>query len=99
MRRVEQRPRAQGDLQEIWSYSRERWGEERADLYIRTLDAAMRQLCEVPELGADCSYILKSLRKRSVERHRIFYYVTDSAIEIVRILHMSRDVEELLHDG
>jgi toxin ParE1/3/4 len=80
VRRVEKRPRAEDDLREIWFYTLDRWGEEQAETYIRSLDTAMQQLCEAPALGADYGHVLQNLRKRSVERHRIFYYVTDTAI-------------------
>ena len=96
VRRVEKRPEAENDLREIWFYTFRRWGEKQADLYIRTLDAAMERLSEVPGLGVDYGHVRPSMRKQSVERHRIFYYVTDTAIDIIRVLHMSMDTDEHL---
>ena len=35
-------PRAQADLDDIWDYSCERWGDDRAESYVRSIDKGSR---------------------------------------------------------
>ena len=42
MRRLEFTPRARRDIEEIWEYSVERFGFEKAEAYLRALSAPRR---------------------------------------------------------
>ena len=86
------RPRARQDLKGIWRYSFERWGESRADLYLRQLDTAIQSLREFPDIGEPCDHIRAGYRKLHVNRHLVFYRRIDRHVEIVRILHQAMDV-------
>ena len=50
-------PRAQGDLNEIWDYSAETWGEDRAERYIRDVWRAIELVAEHPGRGRACGDI------------------------------------------
>ncbi len=96
MHRIDKRPRARRDLIEIWFYTLDHWGEQQADDYLRRIDAAIGQLAEHPLLGADFGHLRKGIRRHSSGRHRIFYRVGGQAIEIIRVLHASQDLQENL---
>ena len=42
---------ARSDLKEIWNYSYKEWGEEKADLYLRGIDKACKQISLNPSIG------------------------------------------------
>lgn len=90
--------RARDDLLGIWLYTAEAWGFEQADLYLDRLEAEIARLRENPLAGADVGRIRTGYRRLAVERHRIFYVVSDERIEIVRILHERMDVDLHLPD-
>jgi toxin ParE1/3/4 len=90
--------RARDDLLEIWLYTAERWDAEQADRYLDRLDAGINRLRENSLAGADFSILRPGYRRLTVERHRIFYTVSDERIEIVRILHERMDVDPLASD-
>jgi toxin ParE1/3/4 len=85
--------RARDDLLGIWLYTAERWGSEQANAYLDRLDAGIARLRDNPLAGTDFSSLREGYRRFAVERHRIFYVVSDERIEIVRILHERMDVE------
>lgn len=51
------RPRAQIDLEDIWRYTLDNWGEAQADRYLGELFAAFRELGRDPTSGQDASYL------------------------------------------
>lgn len=91
MRAVNKHPRARRDLIDIWFYTLDHWDEEQADRYLRQIDEAIQRLGENPWLGADCSEIRTGYRRVTAGQHRIYYRLEGDAIEIVRVLHVSRD--------
>jgi len=90
------RPRARQDLKAIWRYTRDRWGEPQADLYLSQLDAGIRSLLQFPNVGESCDHIRAGYRKLHVHRHLIFYRSGDVQIEVVRVLHQAMDVSRHL---
>ncbi len=44
-------PRAEQDLSEIFDYSADQWGTDRAVAYLKLLQATMERLLRFPELG------------------------------------------------
>ena len=93
------RPKAEQDLERIWHYTLDTWGDQQADTYIRQLNERFHMLADDPGIGRDCEYIRPAYRKYAVGQHVIFYRaVSDDAIEIVRILHERMDVERDLFE-
>lgn len=91
------RPKARQDLADIWHYTLDTWGEQQAENYIRDLNDGFYQLVNAPNTGRDCGHIREGYRKYPVGRHVIFYrLVSESDIEIVRILHERMDPEQHL---
>lgn len=80
-------PRARRDLDEIWDYSRNRWGEARAEAYLRRLSRDMRTVAEAPGLGRAADEVRRGYRRLPSGSHVVFYRVTDTGIAVIRILH------------
>lgn len=55
------RPKAIADLEEIWDYTVETWGEEQAERYLRLIDQSFRKVADNPGLGRPCDAIRKAI--------------------------------------
>lgn len=64
---------AESDLEEIWLYSFQEWGETQADKYHDHLTHAIEQLGHNPQLGKPCDYFQSGYRMFQAERHTIYY--------------------------
>jgi toxin ParE1/3/4 len=84
-------PAAERDLEGIWKYTRREWGLEQADRYTDLLTAAFKVLAEAPESAPACDHIRPGYRRRNVERHMIYFRITEYGIAIIRILHERMD--------
>lgn len=92
MREIRKQFRAQRDLLDIWLYSYREWGIEQADTYVDAIDDSVAMLATRPLAGRLCEEVGDGLRRIAVSRHRVFYLVSDEAIDIVRILHERMDL-------
>ncbi len=90
---VNKTARAELDLLDIWLYTFRTWGESQADSYLDELDQGIRLLVENPQLGSDYSHICDGYRRLSINYHRVFYRLFGDALEIVRVLHESMDID------
>lgn len=89
--------KAQVDLIAIGRYTEKEWGVSQRNHYLKQLDDCFFQLAANPELGSACDFILEGYRKFPQGNHLIFYKpVSDSIVEIIRVLHKSMDVESKL---
>jgi toxin ParE1/3/4 len=85
------------DLKSIARFTEQQWGKHQRNHYLRQLDAAFQELSLYPEQGINCGFIREGYRKWRVEKHLIFYRVIkEETIEIVRILHASRDIKSII---
>lgn len=84
-------PRAANDLLDIWDYIAED-NVARADAFIDDVEARFRILAEQPLLGRRREELAPGLRSFPLGRYIIFYKVLPDGIEIVRVLHGSRDL-------
>jgi toxin ParE1/3/4 len=84
-------PLAEEDLFKIISTTIESWGNEQAKVYAQTIDAALLKLAQYPDFGRERNEIYKSARSFPVEKHIVFYQVSDNGIDIARILHQRMD--------
>jgi toxin ParE1/3/4 len=80
-------PAAERDLEGIWKYTRRKWGLVQAERYTDLLTAAFQVLAEVPKSAPACDHIRPGYRRRNVERHMIYFRITNYGITIIRILH------------
>ena len=87
MRRLEFTPRARRDIEEIWEYSFERFGLDKAEAYLREIQRGAMTVAEDPRHGLACDEIRSGYRKFSVGSHILFFQASATRVVIVRILH------------
>lgn len=90
------RPKAIADLDSIWNYTVETWGEEQAERYLRMLNDCFNNIANDPERGRPCDEIREGYLKIRAGRHMIFFRKELFGIDIIRILHQSMDVDRHL---
>ena len=84
---------------EIWDYTVEKWGEEQADRYLRTMAACIQAL---PDNRSEW----KSVRDRRLPgvfcvrcgHHFLFFREIENQIAVISILHESMDIPRRLRD-
>lgn len=80
------------DIRAIGDYTKDKWSEERAEIYVRMLLAECRELAYKPLLGRDYKRFRPGLRGYPCGKHVIFYRILNNGkIRIVRILHERMD--------
>jgi toxin ParE1/3/4 len=91
MRRLEFTPRARRDIEEIWDYSADQFGLDKADAYLRDIERAATTVTDDPRRGLVCDEIRSGYRKLSVGSHVLFFKASATRVVIVRILHRRTD--------
>jgi len=96
-RRTELSDFAKRDLDEIWSYINLD-NSQNADNLIKEFLQKFRMLAENPNLGRSRDEIFLNLRSFPHKKYLIFYVPTEVGIEIFRVIHSSRKIEDLFDD-
>lgn len=91
------RPRAKSDLAAIWDYISDD-SEERADSFLGTIDEKITTLAQSPLIGRSRNELANKLRSWPINRYIIFYFLLTDGVEVVRVLHGSRDIEHLFEE-
>ncbi|MBE9057521.1 type II toxin-antitoxin system RelE/ParE family toxin [Sphaerospermopsis sp. LEGE 08334] len=94
MASIFQSPEAQNDLIEIWLYIRQD-NEIAADRIIDAINEKLILLSESPQMGKLCEELAPSLRSFSVGKYLLFYRSVVDGIELVRVIHGARDIQNL----
>ena len=84
-------PLAEEDLYKIISTTISSWGNEQAKVYAQNIDAALMKLAQYPDFGKERNEIYKEAKSFPVEKHIVFYQVSDKGIDVARILHQCMD--------
>lgn len=87
-------PRASSDLIEIWSYIADD-SVTNADAFIDKIYETMELIARQPGLGRHRDDLAPGIQSFGVGRYIVFYRVVAGSIEIVRVLHGARDIENL----
>jgi toxin ParE1/3/4 len=87
-------PEAAADLSDIWEFVGQS-NEGAADRLLDEIDRKLRLLSDSPYMGRERTDIRPGLRSFPVGSYVIFYNTIDDGIEIVRVLHGARDIENL----
>lgn len=90
-RSVELSPRALADLDSIWDYSVENFGETRSQTYVRAIDAALKLVAANPQVARNAGNIRPGLLKYPVGSHVVFFRVREDRIVVSRIIHAKMD--------
>jgi|SRR5579883_2510063 len=93
-RRFKISKQAEKDLEDIWFYLAERSPDE-ADKLLDEIQARFLRLLQFPEIGVAREDLAPKLRSLLLKDYLIFYRLSGRSIEIIRILHGSRDVENI----
>jgi toxin ParE1/3/4 len=83
------------DLEEIWSYTKQKWSLEQADRYYNLIIDEIEFVSSNPLPGKSIDYVKEGYRSTKVKSHLVFYKQhEDETILIARILHQSMDCEK-----
>ena len=86
--------RAEQDLEDIWVYLA-RQDELLADQQIAQILNRFPLLSQFPDMGRQRDNVLAGLKSFPLKPYVILYTKITGGIEIVKVLHQSRDVESL----
>ena len=92
------RPRALADLAEIWAYIAGLSADgnpDRADAFVDLVDSKFQALSRRPGLGRRRTELNPDIRSLAVGRYVVFCLPISRGIEVVRVLHGSRDIESV----
>ena len=85
---------AEKDLEEIWSYTYQKWSVDQADRYYNLIIDEIEFIASNPLTGKPVDYIKEGYRSSKIKSHLIFYRKQeDEKILVVRILHERMDSE------
>ena len=83
---------ADRDLEDIWVYLAQN-DSLAADLLLAKVFDKFPMLAQFPEMGRSRRELSEELRIVPIKPYIIFYKRIENYIEVVRILHQSRDIE------
>ncbi len=86
---------AKDDLQRIYLYGVNQFGEAQADQYFWQFFAAFERIAENPSLYPSVEYIRRGYRRCQCGSDSIFYRVSDNVVEIMAIIG-GQDVDDWL---
>ena len=93
--RVRLTEQAESDVFEIWEYIASD-NITAADKLVDRFTQTYQKLARNPRMGVKQDHYQPGLRCFPVGRYVIFYRVSDDAVEVYRVLHGSRRLEDLL---
>jgi toxin ParE1/3/4 len=86
---------AQADLDELWDYLAER-NEAAANRLLAEILERSRFHARFPKTGRPRDDLTPALRSFVVRPYVIFFRAVDDTIEILRVLHGSRDIDSII---
>ena len=78
---------AETDIDQIASYTSNKWGWRQSDRYLDQLEESFQILAQHPSIGRSCDSIQAGLRRFEVGKHVVFYRPESGGILVLRILH------------
>ena len=85
------------DLKEIWSYIAEN-NAASADKTLRELAKKFDLLAQNPKIGSSHDEFIVNLRSFPFKTYLIFYFPIENGVEIYRVIHGARNIEDLFED-
>ncbi len=98
MTTIVKRPRAELDLLDIWDYIADE-SFDRADDFLDCVDRKLQTLASNPGLGRRREELLAGLQSFPLGNYVVFYREIENGIDVIRILHGSRDIEDIFSRG
>jgi toxin ParE1/3/4 len=84
---------AEQDLEDLWVYLAEQ-NDIAGDRQVAKLLNRFPMLAQFPAMGVSRDRLIQGLRSFPVKPYIIFYILIPDGIEILRIIHQSRDIED-----
>jgi len=94
-RRINLSPEANNDLISIWIYGATEWSPEQADKHLFEIESVCDRLLGDTQLGKPRDELVVGVRSIVIRPHVIFYRVSKTRIEILRVLHQRKDVDTI----
>lgn len=89
--------RAIADLEEIWLHVSAD-SEEKADKLLKQITEKCSKLLGFPKIGKERNDLFVGLRSFPAGKFIIFYQEIDFGVEIVRIIHSSRNIQQVFEE-
>ena len=80
------RPKARLDLQDIYSWGREQFGERQAEFYLFEIFDHLDLIKDKPGLFPQVNNYHAGLRRCPIGAHSIYYIIEEDEISVVRII-------------
>lgn len=93
MTRIFKSPYYQGDIESIWSFIAQT-SPDAADRVIEGIEETLGVLADFPKIGTPCPHLAPNLRRCQWRDFLIYYRCASSDVEIVRVLHGRRKIEQ-----
>lgn len=93
------RPDALIDLNEAERYTLAAWGRAQAKFYVATLVADIKALRISALRYPVHDDVFAGLRRKRSGMHHIYYLATEDCVEVLNIIHVSRDPAQHLKMG
>ncbi len=74
-------------LIDIWRYSKQRWGDARAERYVREIDRKVHAVAEGRRRPRPCPEVLAALSVIPSGSHNVYLTVEDDILQVVAVLH------------
>ena len=97
---IYKRPQAVRDIEECFVYI----AEENLDIgvyFLAAVEESIERLADLPQLGTKRDFQNKRFENirmwqvKKYEKYLIFYEISENRIEIIRVLHASRDLDDV----
>jgi toxin ParE1/3/4 len=83
--------RARKDLADIRNWTFKTFGPDQANRYLAQLSESLRNIAENPGLARDASDIREGMHKTVTRSHIVYFLLSKTRLDVVRILHGSMD--------
>ena len=97
IRKIEYAKDVLSDLEEVWFHISED-SEHYANKVILEINKKFEYLLKFPQTGKMRNELFLGLRSFPSGKYLIFYQETDFGIEIVRVIHGARDIEQAFEE-
>lgn len=95
---VVKRPRAELDLLDIWDYIADD-SLDRADEFLDRIEGKLQTLALNSGLGRRRDELLVGSQSFPIGNYVVFYRAIQDGIDVIRVLHGSRDIQEIFRQG
>ncbi|WP_307723751.1 type II toxin-antitoxin system RelE/ParE family toxin [Alteromonas sp. KUL49] len=67
------------------------WGRSQAEKYVLLLHETLLQIANNPDIGRNRPELFEKAKSFPAQKHIVYYWQSESGIEIARILHQRMD--------